>query len=73
MKNVALVIAAGGAAVSIGGGMLADAAAQSWFSQSLENFGDKLYSSLINNESGPDISGGSSSPTGPVKLDRLRW
>lgn len=68
-----LVVAAGGAAVSLLAGKGVDKLNEALFSKSLENFADKLYNKLINNESGPDISGGSSSPKGPVKLDRLRW
>ena len=73
-----LVIAAGGAIVSVGGGMLADKAAKSWLSKPLEKFADKLYDKLINNDTDPAISGGGSpgggsGSGGSVKLKQLNW
>lgn len=71
-----LVLAAGGAVVTVGGGMLADRIAKSWLSKPLERFADKLYNKLINNTSGPSISPGGNddrSGGGPVKLNQLRW
>ena len=73
-----VVVAAGGAIVSVGGGMLADKAAKSWLSKPLERFADKLYNKLINNDTGPVVAPGGSSPGGsrgggPVKLKQLAW
>ena len=73
-----VVVAAGGAIISVGGGMIADKTAKKWFSKPLENFADKLYKKLINNDTGPSVGGGGSSPGGSkgggsVKLKQLTW
>lgn len=69
-----LLVAAGGVAVSVGGGMLADHLTKKWFSKSLEDFGGKLYDKLINGDTLTGImDGGGRSSGGAVTLDKLQW
>ena len=79
-----LLVAAGGAVVSVGVGKVADHLAKKWFSKSLEDFGGKLYDKLIGDDTLSGFSGGSGSGSGSggggsgnrggaVTLDKLQW
>lgn len=48
--GAAVVVAAAGAVVAIGGGMLVDKIVKSTFSKSIEDFADKLYDDLLEND-----------------------
>ena len=76
----ALVVAAVGVAVSVGGGMLVDHLAKTYLSKTIENFAGNLYDNLIKDDtlSILDKGGGSSGrgkgkSDGPVTLDALKW
>ena len=75
-----LVVAAGGVAVTVGVGKLADKAMKKWFSKSLEDFGGKLSDKLIGDDTLTGImdgsgggSGGKPKSGGAVTLDKLQW